>query len=68
MKRGRNVKEQLDKLTVIGDREIDKAMEYAIDWAQDYTERDGKPDSIPERQVALAQLHHTISQLKGLLK
>ena len=40
----------------ISDEKIDKAMEYAMDWAQDYTTRNGKPEPIPERQVAQTQL------------
>lgn len=62
------LKEELKKLTVIGDEKIDKAMEFAIDWAQDYTIRNGKADSIPERQVAQAQLSHTKKEILDLLR
>ena len=45
---------------LLTDEQIDKAMKYAIDWAQDYTMRGGKADSIPERQVAKAQLKKVV--------
>lgn len=45
---------------LLSDGQIDKAMEYAINWAQDYTIRNGRADSIPERQVAKAQLKQVI--------
>lgn len=52
-------------MILLTDKEIDEAMEYAIDWAQDYTIRNGKVDSIPERQVALAQLKKVVEWLNG---
>ena len=51
------------KLKTLTDEKIDKAMEYAIDWAQDYTTRNGKADSIPERQVAIAQKKQTVRDI-----
>jgi hypothetical protein len=52
---------------LLTDREIDKAMEYADDLAQDYTIRDGKPAPIPERQVAIAQDIKTTERILKLL-
>lgn len=47
-------------MILLDDDEIDKAMKYAMDWAQDYTIRNGEPDPIPERQVAIAQAKKTL--------